>query len=108
MKPSISANDLIFIAHKSIDPNFDYSTSLNKLEEEYLNWVKLTIPVVYQSGVLSNIRYTFNEIESLCKGIQLLSEFPEKTKQCIGKYPEKLSAYINQEAACFKQKQSAL
>lgn len=102
MKPSISANDLIFIAHKSIDPNFDYSTSLNKLEEEYLNWAKLTIPVVYQSGVLSNIRYTFNEIESLCKGIQLLSVFPEKTKVSIAHYPAKLSSYIQQEEAKLK------
>ena len=108
MQPYITANDFLAIANQSIDPNYDFSSALIKVEEEYLMWAKLTIPVLHQSTILSNIRYTFNEIESLCKGIQLLSEFPEKTKQCIGKYPEKLSAYINQEAACFKQKQSAL
>ena len=108
MQPYITANDFLAIANQSIDPNYDFSSALIKVEEEYLMWAKLTIPVLYQSTILSNIRYTFNEIESLCKGIQLLSEFPEKTKLCISNYPEKLSAYINQEAACFKQKQSAL
>ncbi len=103
MQPSITANDLLFIANKSIDPHFDYSSSLTKIEEEYLKWAKLTIPVIYQSSVLSNIRYTFNEIESLCKGIQLLSEFPERTKISIAHYPDKLSSYIQQEAANLKR-----
>ena len=103
MQPSITANDLLSIANKSIDPHYDFSSSLMKIEEEYFKWAKLTIPVLYQSSVLSNIRYTFNEIESLCKGIQLLSEFPEKTKVSIAHYPSKLSSYIQQEAMNLKQ-----
>jgi len=96
--------DLVSIANQSIDPQFDFSSALVEMERQYLDLVKSTIPVLYQSRVLSNIRYEFNKIESLCKGIQLLSEFPEKTKKSISHFPIQLSEYINKEAAFFNPK----
>ena len=104
INPATKAIDLISIANQSIDPQFDYSSALVEMERQYLNMAKSTIPVLHQSRVLSNIRYEFNKIESLCKGIQLLSEFPEKTKKSISDFPILLAEYINREAASYMPK----
>ena len=104
INPGIKAIDLVSIANQSIDPQFDYSSALVEMERQYLNMAKSTIPVLHQSKVLSNIRYEFNKIESLCKGIQLFSEFPEKTKKSISHFPILLAEYINKEAASYKPK----
>lgn len=102
--PSLEANDLVTIAKQSIDPQFDFASALVDMERQFLNMAKSTIPVLHQSRVLSNIRYEFNKIESLCKGIQLLSEFPEKTRKSISSFPIQLAEYIQNEAAFYNQK----
>jgi len=104
INPSLEAINLLSIANQSIDPQFDYSSALVELERQYLNLAKSAIPVLHQSRVLSNIRYEFNKIESLCKGIQLLNEFPDKTKKSISHFPIQLAEYINKEAAFFNPK----
>ena len=104
INPSFEAIDLVSIANQSVDPQYDFSTALVEKERQYLNLAKSAIPVLHQSRVLSNIRYEFNKIESLCKGIQLLSEFPEKTRKSISSFPIQLAEYIHHEAAFYNQK----
>lgn len=108
MQPHINSSletvDLVSIANQSIDPQFDFSSALVELEKQYLDLAKSSIPVLHQSRVLSNIRYEFNKIESLCKGIQLLSEFPDNTKKSISHFPIQLAEYINKEAAFYNPK----
>lgn len=86
--------DFIAIGHESKNPSFDYSTALIATEKLYLDWAKSITPVLHQSRILSTIRFEFNKIEGLCKGIQLLSECPESTKERLKDYPKQLANYI--------------
>lgn len=91
------AQVLISIANQSIESSFDYAHPIKEMEKYYLDIAKTIIPVLYQSRVLSTIRFEFNQLENLCKGIQLLNEFPDKAKNKIERFPEKLSDYLRQE-----------
>ena len=96
---------LISIANQSIESSYDYAHPLKEMEKYYLDIAKSMIPVIYQSRVLSTIRFEFNQLENLCKGIQLLNEFPEKAKIKIESFPEKLSHYLSQERDALQLKQ---
>jgi len=96
---------LISIANQSIEPSYDYAPPLKELEKYYLDIAKKMIPVLYQSRVLSTIRFEFIQLENLCKGIQLLNEFPEKAKNKIESFPEKLSHYLREEKDALQLKQ---
>ena len=96
---------LISIANQSIESSYDYAHPLKELEKYYLDIAKTMIPVLYQSRVLSTIRFEFNQLENLCKGIQLLNEFPEKAKNRIERFPEKLSQYLSEEKDALQLKQ---
>ncbi len=96
---------LISIANQAVEPSYDYAPPLKEMEKYYLDIAKSIIPVLYQSRVLSTIRFEFNQLENLCKGIQLLNEFPDKVKNKIERFPEKLKHYLIQENDALKLKQ---
>lgn len=96
---------LISIANQAVEPSYDYAQPLKEMEKYYLNIAKSIIPVLYQSRVLSTIRFEFNQLENLCKGIQLLNEFPDKAKNKIERFPDRLNHYLIQEKDALKLKQ---
>lgn len=111
MQPEISLQHstwVLSIANQSIESSYDYSHPIKEIEHFYLSLAKKTIPVLHQSRVLSNIRFEFIQLEQLCKGIQLLNEFPERTKARIENFPEKILNYLNQEKNALQQKSAQL
>lgn len=103
IKPDHSAS-ILYIANESVNPSFNFTQPIKEIEHYYLMMAKESIPVLYQSRVLSNIRFEFIQLENLCKGIQLLNEFPESTKARIAKFPENIVHYLDQEKVAFQQK----
>ena len=70
---------LVEIGKNSQQQGFDFSSQLLEIEATYLELARSVTPVVHQSSLLSFIRKRFNEIDDMCKGIQLLGACPDKT-----------------------------
>lgn len=75
----VTEQQLVEIGKKSQQQGFDFSAPLLEIEASYLELARAVTPVVQQSAVLSFIRKRFNEIDDMCKGIQLLGACPDKT-----------------------------
>ena len=74
--------------------NEDYLASLQQVEQRHMQVVKELIPVQHQSSLLSLVKKHCNEIEDICKGIFLLGECSERTKDKLVSYGELLSAQM--------------
>ena len=74
--------------------NEAYKIKLQEAEMRHLNTVKDLIVITQQSAVLSLVKTLCNEIEDICKGIFLLKELSERTKDRIVGYGELLSSKI--------------
>jgi aspartokinase/homoserine dehydrogenase 1 len=74
---------LVEVGKLSKIQGYDFSSPLLEIESTYLALARSVTPVVQQSGVLSFIRQRFNEIDDMCKGIQLLGACPDKTTEEI-------------------------
>lgn len=74
--------------------NEAYKEKLQEAELRHLNTVKDLIVITQQSAVLSLVKTLCNEIEDICKGIFLLKELSERTKDRIVGYGELLSSKI--------------
>lgn len=82
------------LAKKSIDVSFQFSDETSIVEKNTLNLVRELLPIASQSAVLSFVKQRFNDLEDLCKGIQLLSEAPSKTLEEVSKLPAVILSYI--------------
>ena len=71
-----------------------FLTILKEIEERHINVVKNIMPVTQQSSLLSLVKKGMNEIEDICKGIFLLGELSERTKDRVISYGELLSSQI--------------
>lgn len=71
-----------------------FKTTLLEIEERHIAVVKNIMPVTQQSSLLSLVKKTMNEIEDICKGIYLLGELSERTKDRVISYGELLSSQI--------------
>ncbi len=71
-----------------------YKEKLQEIEQRHFEAVKALIPVVQQSGVLSMVKKSCNEIEDICNGIFLLRELSARTKDRMVSYGELLSSQI--------------
>lgn len=91
VKLELAFNDL---AKKSIDVSFQFSDETSIVEKNTLNLVRELLPIASQSAVLSFVKQRFNDLEDLCKGIQLLSEAPSKTLEEVSKLPAVILSYI--------------
>jgi aspartokinase/homoserine dehydrogenase 1 len=92
------------IAKNAIDASIDYTEKTAQIETEYLQLVRKAIPIAEQSVVLSFVKQRFNELEDLCKGIQLLGEIPQKTLDEIRVLPSAMSAFIFYSAYRYQNK----
>jgi bifunctional aspartokinase / homoserine dehydrogenase 1 len=72
----------------------EYREKLELTAQRHLEMVRLLIPLTQQSAVLSLVKKRCNEIEDICKGIFLLGELSERTKDKILSYGELLSSQI--------------
>jgi len=87
------------IAQSAADAATDFSALLTELETGYLQLAREVVPVIHQGTTLSFIRKKFNDIDDLCKGIQLLGECPAKTLQLISSTPALIMVQLC-HAAC--------
>ena len=71
----------------AIEEETDYTDGIKRIEGFYLNLIRTVIPVSQQSSLLSFVKQRMNELEDYCKGIQLLGEFPPKTRYEARKLP---------------------
>ena len=71
-----------------------YQTQLQIIEQRHLETVKELIPLTSQSSVLSMVKKNCNEIEDICKGVFMLGEMSDRTKDRIVSYGELLSTQI--------------
>ena len=91
------------IAVNAINNSFDYTEKTILIENDFLQLARNIIPITQQSSVLSFIKQRFNELEDLCKGIQLLGQAPLKTLEEIRKIPSIILAYILYKSISSKQ-----
>ncbi len=85
---------LLSAAVLASDGNETYKEKLHTIEQRHLEAVKLLLPVTQQSGVLSQVKKSCNEIEDICNGIFLLRELSLQTRDRIMSYGELLSSQI--------------
>ena len=71
-----------------------YQAQLQIIEQRHLETVKELIPLTSQSSVLSMVKKSCNEIEDICKGVFMLGEISDRTKDRIVSYGELLSTQI--------------
>jgi aspartokinase/homoserine dehydrogenase 1 len=71
-----------------------YRDSLILIEQRHLDTVRQLIPVTSQSGILSMVKRTCNELEDILKGIFLLRELSARTRDCVMAFGELLSSRI--------------
>ncbi len=71
-----------------------FKTVLLEIETRHIDVVKNIMPVTQQSSLLSLVKKIINEIEDICKGIYLLGELSERTKDRVISYGELLSSQI--------------
>lgn len=89
------------IAHKSISPEFNFQEALHQIEKVFLDIARKEVPVMHQSGVLSQVRFEFNQLENYCKGIQLLETVPPAITLHFVNTPDVLIRFIVNSAEEF-------
>ncbi|MEP7279423.1 MAG: bifunctional aspartate kinase/homoserine dehydrogenase I [Bacteroidota bacterium] len=85
---------LISSAVAAAEGDEKYKDILAQIEQRHMDVVKALIPVTQQSGVLSMVKKSCNEIEDICNGIFLLRELSARTKDRMVSYGELLSSRI--------------
>ncbi|MGE5861087.1 MAG: aspartate kinase, partial [Ignavibacteria bacterium] len=71
-----------------------YLDLCKEIEEIHLNTIKKIISVRNQSGVLTNVKLTLNELEDVIHGVYLIKELSLRTLDFIMSFGERISAYI--------------
>ena len=71
-----------------------YLKLFKKAENRHISVVKTLIPVNSQGPTLTKIKVLLNDLEDLLKGVSLIRELSEKTKDCILSYGEVMSSHI--------------
>lgn len=90
--------DLLFLAgNQAASKNEEYKTTMEEISDCHLKMVKELIPITQQSGILSAVKRTLNELETLLEGCFLLGELSDRTKDSIVGYGELLSSFIVSE-----------
>jgi bifunctional aspartokinase / homoserine dehydrogenase 1 len=85
---------LLHCGQLAAEGNDSYREKLEEAALRHMQAVKELIPVQQQSSLLSLVKKHCNEIEDICKGAFLLSEFSARTKDKLMSYGELLSAQI--------------
>lgn len=74
--------------------NEDYTDALEEIEKYHISLVQALIPAQEQSHVLANVKMMINDLDDVLRGVYLLKERSERTKDLILSFGECLSCYI--------------
>jgi aspartokinase/homoserine dehydrogenase 1 len=85
---------LLHCCNLAAEGNEAYKDKLLESEQRHLKTVKELLPITQQSRVLSLVKTLCNEIEDICRGIFLLGELSDRTKDRMVSYGEILSSQI--------------
>jgi len=85
---------LLQCGQSALDGNPEYASLIENLTNQHVNTVKELVPVTAQSSVLSWVVQQFHEVEDICSGIKLLSEFSDRTRDRLVSYGELVSSKI--------------
>jgi aspartokinase/homoserine dehydrogenase 1 len=85
---------LLNVAQLATHGDETFKESLQAIEHRHLETVKELIPFSQQSGVLSMVKKSCNDLEDICNGVFLLSEISARTRDRIISYGELLSSQI--------------
>lgn len=88
---------LLTAASKAASKDETYKTTFETIEARHIDVVKELIPVMNQSGILSNVKRQLNHLESLFDGCFLLGELSDRTSDAVVSNGELLSSYIISE-----------
>jgi len=77
------------------DPS--YREGLTSFEDRHLDAVRELFPVAVQSSILSTVKNTLNNLETLLEGASLIGEATPKLTDKVVSYGELLSSYIISE-----------
>ncbi len=89
-----TTDDLLKAGNLAASGLEDYKEQLAKVEQRHLTLVKELLPVQQQSSWLSMVKKYCNEIEDLCNGLFLLSEFTARSRDKLLSYGELMSSQI--------------
>jgi bifunctional aspartokinase / homoserine dehydrogenase 1 len=87
-------DNLLLCAAAAAAGDEGYLDTLKGIEQRHLDTVRELIPVTTQSGILSMVKKTSNELEDILKGIYLLRELSARTKDHVVSFGELLSSRI--------------
>lgn len=94
---------LLNAANQAAAKDETYKTTFELIEKRHIEVVRELIPVMNQSGILSNIKRQLNHLETLFDGCFLLGELSERTSDTIVSCGELLSSYIISEVLKSKE-----
>jgi aspartokinase/homoserine dehydrogenase 1 len=85
-------------ANKASLQDENYKSITTEIEKKHITIIKDLIPVAKQSSILSHIKRTLNDLETLLDGCFLLGELSDRTSDKIISFGEILSSFIVAEA----------
>ncbi|MEO0571913.1 MAG: bifunctional aspartate kinase/homoserine dehydrogenase I [Bacteroidota bacterium] len=77
--------------------DLSYEKILLQIEERHLETTKELFPIKEQSSILSHIKSTLNELETLVQGAHLIGEYTPRLSDKVVSYGELLSSFIISE-----------
>ncbi|MDH5367272.1 MAG: bifunctional aspartate kinase/homoserine dehydrogenase I, partial [Cyclobacteriaceae bacterium] len=87
-------NQLIGSSDMAANGDAAYLSMFKEIEKTHLNTAKELLSVKTQGNTLSKIKMLLNELEDICRGVFLIHELSNKTKDKILSFGESLSAVI--------------
>lgn len=85
---------LVNALHSASNREATYQTLINEIEKTHLDAVKSLIPVSIQSGVLSRVKQSINQLDALLEGAYLIGETTPRLSDQVLAYGELLSSEI--------------
>ncbi|MDH5367862.1 MAG: bifunctional aspartate kinase/homoserine dehydrogenase I [Cyclobacteriaceae bacterium] len=87
-------NQLIECSELAANGDGTYLSVFKEIEEKHMSTTKTLIAVKTQGGTLSKIKMLLNELEDIFRGVFLIHELSDKTKDRVLSFGESLSAVI--------------
>ena len=85
---------LVNALHSASNREATYQTLISEIEKTHLDAVKSLIPVSIQSGVLSRVKQSINQLDALLEGAYLIGETTPRLSDQVLAYGELLSSEI--------------
>ncbi len=85
---------LLDTLHKAAKQDERFKAGFNTIENRHLETVRELFPVVGQSSILSHVKSTTNDLETLLEGASLIGEVTPKLTDKVMSYGELLSSFI--------------